>query len=443
VQALRDEFKTLLRLAWPVVLAQVGSMAIGLVDTWMVGRLGSRELSAVAIADMWIFSTLILGIGLVMGIDPLVSQAHGAGRHEDARHALHHGMLVALVATPPLAVLWWWTGPILAFAGQDPDLLPLASAYARGQIFSIAPFLLFTAMRQYLQACGCMLPPLLAVVVANVVNAFLNWVLIFGHWGFEARGVRGAAIATGITRCFLVLALGLLLWRSARLTRGFVTKGLGRVLRLGRTTAIQLGLEVWGFAVFTSLAGLLRGPAVAAHVIVLKIASFTFMVPLGISVAASTRVGNLLGAQRPADAQRSAWIAIAMGVGAMAICAVCLLLFGRELASVFTSDAAVVALATAIFPIAGAFQLFDGTQVVGGGVLRGMGIPRPAALFNLVGYYLCALPLGYWLGFGLDHGLVGLWWGICAGLGLIALLLVAYIRFRGPAAVSGTASTRW
>jgi MATE family multidrug resistance protein len=208
-----------------------------------------------------------------------------------------------------------------------------------------------------------------------------------------------------------------------------------KVLALGAPVAVQISLEMIFFAVSAFLSGHLGETALAAHSIVINIASLSFMVPLGISIGAVTRVGNLLGAGRPAAAQRASWVACGFAA-VFAVLAATLFLLGRHwLPTLYTADAATIALAAAILPIAGAFQLFDGVQVVGGGILRGMGRTRPAAVFNFIGYYVLALPCSFWLAFHLEWGVQGLWWAMCVGLGAVAVLLVVWIHYRGPASM--------
>jgi len=196
---------------------------------------------------------------------------------------------------------------------------------------------------------------------------------------------------------------------------------------------VQIALEAWAFSGAALLAGVIGTEALAAHTIVLNMAALSFMMPLGVGLAAVTRVGNLIGARRPDDAQRAAWVALTLGAAVMTASAAVFLAFRHELPRLYTSDLAVAALAAGILPIAAAFQIFDGVQVVACGVLRGMGRTRPAAVFNGISYWLLGIPLGWWLGLRAGWGLAGVWWGLCIGLALVASLLVAWVRYRGPA----------
>jgi MATE family multidrug resistance protein len=215
----------------------------------------------------------------------------------------------------------------------------------------------------------------------------------------------------------------------------FRISGLREVLHYGLPVGLHLGLEVWAFDLATLLAGRLGSVGLAAHTIALNLASLTFMVPLGISLASVTRVGNLIGEGRPRDAQTAAWTAFGLGAGVMVVSAGLIAALRFWIPRAYTEDAAVIALAATVLPIAAAFQVFDGTQVVGMGILRAMGRTRPAAVFNLVGYYVLALPFAWWLAFPGKLGLPGIWWGLCLGLGVIAICQVLWVWRRGPARV--------
>jgi MATE family multidrug resistance protein len=396
-------------------------------------------MGGVALAETCLFGTLMVGIGLVHGMDPLVSQSHGAGRGEDAGRALQQGLVVALLASVPIAIAWLHVDKILSLTDQDPVLAALGQSYAAPQAWSVPFGLAFIALRGYVQGRGIMTPPLWVILGTNVLNVFLNWVLIFGKLGMPAMGVEGAGIATAISRAAMPIALALLVFGRG-LHRGAWT-GWSRealairpTLAIGVPVAVQLGLEVWAFNLSTQIAGKLGEETVAAHSIVLKLASFTFMMPLGISTAAATRVGNQIGAGDPAGARRAAFASLGLGAAVMGCSALVFLVLPGTLAALLTDKKEVIALALTIFPIAAAFQIFDGTQVVGGGVLRGMGTPRPAAIFNLLGYYGLALPLGCTLAFRGGMGVRGVWIGLAVGLAAVAVLLVAWIVYRGPGA---------
>ncbi len=440
----RLEFRTLLGLSAPVAAAQLGMMAMGVIDTMMVARVGPAPLAAVAIASTWAWSSGSIAQGVVQGMDPLVSQAHGEGDGDAMGLALQRGLGLAALVSIPLVALWLSTEWILLGLGQDPTVSALAQDYLVARLPSALGFNLFVALRQYLAGRTLTRPAMWVMFVCNGLNVLLNWVLIFGHLGAPALGLVGAGLATGITN--VLLPIGLFLWiRRFRLhegawrrwdARSFSLAGLGRTFALGLPVGIQLGLEANAFTVAMMMVGWMGVTELGAHQIVMNLASFTFMVPLGVSIGASARAGNLIGAADASGLQIACRVGFLMGGGVMAIAAVGFVVFREALPALYTSDVAVVAMAALLLPIAGAFQIFDGVQVVGAGLMRGMGRPQAGAVVNLVGFYAVGLPLSYVLAFEVGLGLVGIWWGLAAGLGGVAIMLVVWVSrtYRKPLA---------
>lgn len=434
----RGEVRALLALGLPAAGTQFATMMLGVVDTMMVGRVSTHALDAVALGHLWIYGTMIFGMGLIWGMDPIMSQAHGAGDRRKLERTLHSGFLLVALLIPPLWWAWTQTGAVMLAFGQPPELAAAADVYVTTQRYSMIPFLLFLTLRQYLQARGIVMPALWVMVLANVFNVAANWALIFGNLGFEAQGLVGAAQASAATRAFTLF--GLVAWiLIARLHEGawerptaesLSLSGVWRIVKLGLPVGLQYLLEGWAFQVSTLLAGRLGEAELAAHTIALNLASLTFMIPMGLSLGVATRIGNLVGAGQPKRAQHAARISLMMGAGIMAASALLLVLGRNALPYLYTEDIAVVALAASIFPIAGAFQVFDGIQVVGGAILRGVGSTRPAAVFNLLAYYALGLPLGMALTFGLGWGLQGLWTGLAVGLAIVAGILLWWIFTR-------------
>jgi MATE family multidrug resistance protein len=435
------EIRRLSGLATPVVITQVGMMTMGMVDVIMLGHVGVNELAAASLGRVWLFGTLLMAFGVVIGIDPIIAQAHGRRDAHRLGLGLQQGLVVAAGTGLILSGLWFFTEPMLNLFGQDPELARMARGYVWVQIPTTIPVLFYVTLRHYLQGRGIVKPAMWITLGANGLNVFLNWVLIFGNLGFPELGLVGAGIATGCTRTFMFLALlGLMLafrfhdggwtgWNREALRPARIRE----VLHFGVPVSLHTGLEVWAFQTATLFAGRLGTEQLAAHVITLTLASFMFMFPLGISFAAVTRVGNLIGENRKQEAQTSAWVALGMGAAVMAIGAVIFVMFRDLLPHMYTKDPTVTLLATSVLPIAAAFQMSDGIQVVAAGVLRGMGRTRPAAVFNFIGYWVFALPLAWWLAFERGWGLRGIWWGLVLGLGVIAVLLVIWIARRGPA----------
>ncbi len=433
--------RRLLALALPSTVAQLGAMLLMVVDVLMLGRVSVAALDSASLGRVWALGTLVAAMGLVFGIDPVASQAWGGGDRRRYEAALGSGVGMALLSSLPVGALWLLAGPLLRLFGQQPALTAGAARFVLAQLPGLPFFLVFIAARQFLQGQGSVLPAMWVTLAGNGVNVALNWMLIFGRCGLPALGVAGSGLATSLTHVFLAGAL--LLWMRLRYeptdwrgawSRGRRRRELSEVAGHGWPIAVQLLLEVWTFQVATLFAGRLGAVPLAAHTAAISLASITFTVPLGVSLAAVVRVGNLVGARAHRDARRAAWVALAAGAGVMSLSALGFWLGRFQLPRLFTAEPAVVAAAAAILPIAAAFQIFDGVQVVGVGVLRGMGQTRPAALFNLLGYYGLALPLAWWLGFRLGLGLAGIWWGLALGLAAVALLLLLWIRRYGPGA---------
>lgn len=437
---LRAEIRKMVSLGAPVAAAQLSTMMLGLVDTLMVAHVSVDAMAAAALANVWIFGTLMFASGVLFGLDPIATRAHGARDGGRVALALQTGVGLALVLSFLVGGLWTESERFLLLTGQEPELARMAHSYTQMQLPGIPFFLLYAVLRQYLQAREYMRPALWVILVANVVNVFANWTLIFGNLGAPALGLEGAGLATAFTRTFACVGLVVFVW-VFRLHDGawlpwtreaFRLHRLREMVGYGVPIAVQISLEMWAFAGAALIAGHLGAVALAAHTIAMNMASLSFMLPLGIAQGATTRVGNLLGAGRSAEAQRAAWVSMGLGACVMSIAAIFFVVFRTALPRLYTTDPAVIALAAIVLPIAAAFQVFDGTQVVACGVLRGMGRVRPAAVMNFVGYWLLALPIGGWLALRGGWGLPGLWWALCGGLALVAVLLVAYVRWRGP-----------
>lgn len=440
---LRAEIRKMLALGLPVAGVQLSTMLLGFVDTVMVGRVSIDAMAAATLGNVWVFGTLMFASGVLFGLDPIVAQAHGARDGERAGRALQTGLVMALLLALGASLLWLQTERFLLWTGQQPELAGPAAAYTRAQIPGAPFFLVYMALRQYLQARELVRPALWVILAANLANAFFNWVLIFGHLGAPALGLVGAGFATALTRAFtclglVALVLGLRLHRGAwrPWDRGALDAGrLWALARLGVPIAFQMGLEMWAFGAASLLAGRIGGVEVAAHSVSINLAAMAFMLPLGLSQGAATRVGNQIGAGDHAGAQRAAWVSLAMGSGIMGISALAFVALREILPRIYTPELPVIEAAAAVLPIAAAFQIFDGTQVVACGILRGMGRVRPALLANAIGYWCLGLPLGAYLGLFGGWGLAGIWWGLCLGLGVVASLLVGFVYYRGPASV--------
>jgi len=426
----------MIRLALPVAAVQLGIMAMGVTDTIMVGHVSPAALASTALGNLYFFIAGIFGQGTLMALDPVVSQAVGA-RDEDAiTRALQRGLLLALALTIVTCATFIPVRAVLGLLDQPAEVIPDAATYVHIAIPGVFPFYAFIVFRQSLQALGRVAPVLWTVLAANLLNAGLNWVFIFGNLGSPAMGVGGASLATSIGRWAMALVLLAIAGNDLRhrLTPWRAESGsiapLVRMLRLGIPIGVQYLLEYGAFAAAALLMGVLGTTQMAAHQIAINLASFTFMVPLGVSTATAVMVGHAIGAGDEAQARRSAIAGIMSGTAFMCLSALAFRLFPGALARAYTGDATVVALAATLIPIAGVFQVFDGVQAVAAGVLRGIGDTHAPAIINVVGFWLIGLPVSWWLAFREGGGAVGLWWGIVVGLGAVALILLARVRVR-------------
>jgi MATE family multidrug resistance protein len=426
----------MLRLALPVAAVQLGIMAMGVTDTIMVGHVSPAALAGVALGNLYFFVGGIFGQGTLMVLDPVISQAVGARDEDSISRALQRGLVLALALTVFTCATFVPVKPVLSALRQPAEVVPGAASYVLVAIPGVFPFYAFIVLRQSLQAMGRVAPVLWTELMANVLNAGLNWVFIYGNLGAPPMGVAGSSLATSISRWAMALALlglaGRQVWHHLtpwRPETGAV-RPLLRMLVLGVPIGVQYLLEYGAFAAAALLMGVLGTTQMAAHQIAINLASFTFMVPLGVSTATAVMVGHAIGAGDETRARRAAIAGIIIGTAFMCASALAFRLFPGALARAYTGDVAVVALAATLIPIAGVFQVFDGIQAVAAGVLRGIGDTHAPAVINVVGFWLIGLPVSWALAFRMGGGAVGLWWGIVVGLAAVALILLGRVRVR-------------
>jgi len=428
----RRELAAMVALALPVVLSELGWVAQGIVDTIMVGKLGPVAIGAVALGNAVYYSPSLFGIGLLLGLDTLVAQAHGRKDHDDCHRWLAQAVYLACIVTLPLMLLIFLASFGFASFGIAPQVAGPAAGYLRVLNWGTLPLLLYGGTRRYLQGVGQVRVVTVTLVVANLINWFGNWALIYGRLGLPAMGVNGSALSTVVSRIFMAAALLGFAWRYERrrghpLFRNWAGPSLARIrqlVKLGAPAAGQIVLEVGAWNMATFSAGWLTPVALATHQIVLNYASLTYMVPLGISAAAAVSVGQAVGAGDLERARRAGWLALALGTGFMLLAAVAFLTAPVPLIALYTRDPQVMAVGTSLLGIVAAFQIFDGIQTVSTGALRGLGETRIPMYANLVGYWVLGLPLGFFLCFVLHWGIYGLWIGLTLALVVIALTVL-------------------
>ncbi len=432
----RDRLRELLALAVPVVVVQVGTMLLGVVDTLMVGRVSAIDLAGVALGNLYFFACALLGMGVLFALDPVIAQAVGAGDEAQVGSALQRGFVLAVALGVVLSLPMLPAGPVLTLLRQPSEVVPVARGYVLATVLGLIPQFLFVVQQRALQALGRVRPIVVTVALGNLANVLANWVLIFGNLGAPALGGVGSGWTSTIVRWAMAALLTALSWPL--IGRHLVPARPGALrlaplralLWLGLPIGMQMLLEFGAFAAIGLLMGWLGTVALAGHQIALNLASLTFMVPLGVAQATAVLVGRAVGRADPPGARRAAGAGLAVGAAFMASTAVVFLAAPGLLARMYSDEPAVIAVAAALIPLAGIFQVFDGLQVVGSATLRGVGDTRAPLLANVLGFWLFGMPISVVLGFMLGRGPVGLWWGLVGGLAAVALFLLARVRHR-------------
>jgi len=414
---------------------------MGLVDVAVLGRLGARELGASGLGNSMFFAFYIIGMGIVMGVDPLISQAVGAGNFIRARRLLWQGVWLAFLVGGILSIPILFAPRLLEILRVDPSLIPESTQYLFIRMVGFIPMLLFVVARSYLQALSITRPMLVAMVVANVFNLFADILLVFGggilpEWAgplrlIPALGVAGAAMATVLASLVQVWIVAESIrrrgWSAPPVSRKPIRADVLTSLRIGVPVGLQMGAEVGVFALVGILAGRLGEMPLAAHQVTISLASFTFTIALGVGAAGSVRVGRAIGAIDPVGTRRAGLVAFGGGALIMTLAALAFWIFPRALASLISNQGEVILASIPLLAVAAVFQISDGIQGVGAGVLRGAGDTRFAFVANLVGHWVIGLPIAIYLGFYRSQGIVGLWWGLCVGLSCVAIMLL--VRF--------------
>ncbi len=426
-------------LAWPLILTNLAQHGLNAVDVVLLGWLSAEALAAGALAHNLYFAFMIFGIGLVTATAPMMAQELGAKRHSvrEIRRTVRQGFWIAAAFTLPVWAVLWNGEAILLRLGQDPVLAAGAGAYLRVLQWGLLPFLIYLVLRSFVAALGRPGFALAVCAAALPINAGLAWGLIFGRLGLPQLGMIGAGIATAVVSGFMALGLAVLILRDRRMRRYRIFGRFWRVdgprfsrlLRLGLPIGATLAFEVTIFNAAGLVMGTLGTAELAAHTIALQVAALSFMVPLGISQAATIRVGHGVGRGDPAGVARAGWTAFAMGTGFMALMALVMLavpgpLVGAFLDATNPANAVVIGHALTFLMFAALFQVVDGAQAVGAGMLRGLGDTRVPMLYAALGYWGVGAPLGLVLAYATPLRGSGVWIGLASGLAVVAVLML-------------------
>jgi multidrug resistance protein, MATE family len=436
------EVERLLVLAVPIIVNQLGQIGMHTADTIMVGPLGAVPLAAAGLGSALHSLVLIMGMGAVMGLGPLVSQAFGAGEVAECRRLFVQGTWFAALLSVPLSLYCLYGRELSLLLGQERLVSELTGGYLGALAPSLTPALLFVAARQYLEGMGHAMAPMVVTFMGLGLNIVANRLLIYGVEGWiPALGVVGTGWATTLVRWSMLVGIVVFLvaHRSLNPMRGAEVRPDGatllQVLRVGAPVGAQFGLEVGLFSFAAVMMGWLGAVELAAHQVTINIAATTFMVALGVSIAGSIRVGQHIGAERVRSVRRAVVGTYVLGVGFMACCAAVFVLAPAWLIGLYTPHPEIIALGSRLLLLAAAFQVFDGGQVAGMGVLRGAADTRAPMLVAAVGYWGVGLSIAYILAFRARLGAVGVWTGLSVGLAAVALLLAWRVRqvlWRGP-----------
>ena len=432
------ELRATLTLAWPLILANLTMAAIGATDVVLMGWLGARPLASAALGINLTFACGLVCLGLITASSPMMATALGARLHSvrEVRRTFRQSLWLVATLIVPLWLILWNAEPIILALGQEPALAAGAATFLRGYMWSQLGFLLFQAMRNFVSALerpGWVLAISLAAIV---LNALLGYALIFGNWGFPAWGLFGGGLASSIVWGVQALLLALVIVGDRQFRRYHLFGRFWRpdwpryakLWRIGLPIGLAMGFEGGVFSAAAYLMGLIDAESVAAHAVALQVAALSFMVPWGLSQAATVRVGRFLGERDRDGIARAGWTAWTLGVGFMTLMALVIWLFPRELMVFFLEDSAanarVIELGVSFLLIAAIFQVFDGAQVVGAGVLRGLHDTRVPMIFTFIGYWAIGIGIGAWLAFARGWQGQGIWTGLAVGLGIVAVLML-------------------
>lgn len=429
------ETKQLLLLAGPVVLSQLGHVAMNTADTLMVAPLGAEILAAAGLGSALHVATIVLVTGIVLGMGPLVSQAFGARDLIGCRRVLVQGIWLSLALSLPMMAVTFAGGTFARLLGQDPAVAALAGDYLSALAWGVPPVLLFLALRQYLEGMGITAPSMWITLLGLGANVLLNLLLIHGVEGWiPALGLVGSGWATTLTRWGMLAAAAAYLWMHPRISAFEGASWrldpmlLRRIGSIGSPIGAQLGVEVGLISLAAVMIGWFGAVPLAAHQITINLASLTFMVSLGVSLAGSIRVGQHIGAGNRRRVRRAVGATYLLAVGTMAVFALIFLCVPEILVGLYTRDPAILRLGTSLLLVAALFQVFDGAQVAGLCSLRGAADTRAPLVVALLGYWVIGVPVGYLLGFHSPLGPAGVWMGLCAALFVVAWLLALRVR---------------
>jgi MATE family multidrug resistance protein len=432
---IKDHFKITSTLALPVVLSQLGQVSVGVADSMMVGRIGAVELAAASLGNSIFFVLLMFGMGISMGITPLVSIAEGRGKMKRISSLFQHGLWINIFTAILLIGIIMVLAQGLQFLNQPEEVVQITIPYLLIITASMFPFMIFQTFKQFAEGLSQTKQAMYVTIFCNLVNVFLNWVLIYGKLGAPELGLNGAGIATLISRVLMPIMMGWYVIRSKcyrifnlqfgiKKLRFFM---VNRILKIGVPTGFQYIFEVSAFSAAAIMMGWIGVNALAGHQIAINLASISYMMAAGLSTAGMIRVSNQIGKGDQKSMREAGMVVFGMVLAFMFTSAVLFVVFRYTLPTFYIDNTEVIQISASLLVIAGLFQLSDGVQVVGLGVLRGMEDVKFPTIITLIAYWVLGLPLGYYLAFELEMGAQGIWYGLLIGLSITAVVL--FFRF--------------
>ena len=431
----KNNYRKTFLLAYPVMLGQLGHIMVTVVDTAMVGQIGTVPQAAVALANSFYILVLVFGIGVSYGVTPLVAAADSSKNYSENAALLKHGIIINTAVGILLFIILLMASPVLNLFNQRKEVVDLAIPFLNVMMLGMIPLCIFSGFKQFTEGLSFTGVAMLITIGTNLMNILLNYLMIFGHWGFPKMGLMGSCWASFISRVAMALAMFLYVYYHKEFKvywQGFNFKNISRdltkkILALGVPSGLQWLFEVGAFCFAVIMIGWISPAAQAAHQIALSIAAITYMMASGLSAAASVRIGNQFGLKNLAGIRVAASSAFVMVFVFMGCAAICFILFLNVLPTFFNSDPEVTGIASSLLIIAAFFQLSDGVQVVGLGALRGINDVQIPTIITLIAYWGIGLPMSYVFAFKLNFGVIGIWIGLSLGLTVAAVLL--FLRF--------------
>ena len=435
MQTIKHHIKNTVKLAYPIIIGQLGIIMMGVVDSVMVGEVGAVPLAGASLGNSLFILIFIIGLGVAMTVTPLIAILVGANRFPECGVYFRQSLIVNIILGLILMFITFICSDFFEHFNQPPEVAAQATSYAKIIALSILPAMLFHTYKQFIEGFSVMKPAMIIAITANLINVFANWVLIYGNLGMPALGLDGAGWATFSSRVFMAFVIMIYVRNNNYFKQfdiSFHFKNVNfpvikKIISVGLPSGFQYFFEVGAFSFAVIMVGWLGTKQLAAHQIAINLASISFMAVLGISAAGGIRVGNAVGQQDIKEIRRAGFTAIFLGTAIMATAGLIFISFNKFLPTLYIDDPRVISYASSLLIIAALFQLSDGVQGVGIGILRGLTDVRIPTVITFVAYWVIGLPVAYLLGFILDFGVQGVWVGLLTGLTASATMLT--LRF--------------